>query len=392
MLKDPISDDMLALPLDLESGQWARLCDGILKMGCLFVASLLILAAIGSVRELAIAEGQLVTAGAAVRVEHLEGGTVAEILVQPGEIVANGAALIRIAPLQAESELAQIAVRHAHLTLVRERLRALLDGRAPDFENAGVTRSDLIGDQHTSFMAELAALTASETAMEVEIRERRAEITAAQREVESGKARVAISHELLDMQGGLLKKGHSARNAVLEAEARLELQRTELAEAEQSLAAAKRAVEDAVSRGAREAAERTQAWSAEIAQISGELAEIEQTLRQRTDRVDRLLVRSPVHGIVHELLPQTRGEVLVPGDQVATIIPVGEAIEAEVRIAPADIGHVAEGDPAEVSVTAFDEGLFGTVTGTIVSISPTTFQSTDDTPFYRARVALEDYS
>jgi hypothetical protein len=67
----------LALPLEIEVGRWPAMFRTIMGSVTLVLALLLLLAAVAPVRELAVAEGQVVPDGSTLPIQHLEGGMVA---------------------------------------------------------------------------------------------------------------------------------------------------------------------------------------------------------------------------------------------------------------------------------------------------------------------------
>ncbi len=385
----PDAEAYLALPLDIESGVSALLCRRVVALGSLVFVALIVISAFAPIKELSIAQGEIVTETPPVVVEHLEGGSVDALLVEAGDRVEAGTPLARIAPLQAESDLAQAEVRSAHLTLQRERLRGLIDGRLPDFGHLQDLYPGMALDQEKLYRVEARAIATAAQAIAAEIVQRKDERRAAVHELESLKARQAINDEQVAIRDELLSRGFASRVAALETRAAREQTRADQAAAQRAVTAADRAIADAESRGTREAAERVEAWSLDIARLTGEISELDQSIRQAQDRVKRLLVRTPAAGRVQELLPKGIGEILAPGDAIAVIVPDDATLVADVRLNPDDVGHISVGDPAEISVTTFDEAVFGTLEGTVTSISPTTFPDPEKGPFYSVRVGLD---
>ena len=137
----------LALPLEIEVGRWPAMFRAIMSSVTLVLVLLLLLAAVAPVRELAVAEGQIVPDGSTLPIQHLEGGIVGAILVKPGQLVEAGQVMIRMEPTIARSDLGQLAARRATLAATRIRLTALLAGGIPDFSVIGADAADLIGEQ-----------------------------------------------------------------------------------------------------------------------------------------------------------------------------------------------------------------------------------------------------
>ena len=379
----------MSLPLDIRTDYWKRISGRVLQGACVLVFLLLGLAAFAPVKEVAVAEGQIVTERAPVAIEHLEGGIVAEVFVRQGDIIEAGAPVLRLSPQRAESDLDQVRTRNAFLQLQSDRISAQIESREPDFGAVADEFPELARDQMRLFRAELTAYQAELDAVVAEIRERELERDAASREVASASARIAIAEEQSAMQRRLLESGYATRTAVLDAESLLEADRSDLASAEKAEIAAVRAIADATARSASLRAKRIEQWTLTLAELSGEQAELADRARRHTDQVERLLVSTPVEGMVHEVTAQSRGEVISPGDRIATIVPLGDELLAEVKVLPQDIGHIEVGFPAEVTVTTFDREVYGFLAGTVVAISPTTFESPQEEPFYNVRLALE---
>ena len=123
-----LADD-LALPLEIEVGRWPAMFRTIMGSVTLVLALLLLLAAVAPVRELAVAEGQVVPDGSTLPIQHLEGGMVSAILVKPGQVVEAGQVMIRMEPTIARSDLGQLTARRSALAAARIRLTALLAGK-----------------------------------------------------------------------------------------------------------------------------------------------------------------------------------------------------------------------------------------------------------------------
>jgi membrane fusion protein len=104
-------------------------------------------------------------------------------------------------------------------------------------------------------------------------------------------------------------------------------------------------------------------------------------------------LRAPIDGTVSALVAR-RGEVVTAQSTLMTIVPSGAEFQVELSIPGSAIGFIATGQNVRVAVDAFPYQRFGTVEGTIVSVStsPIPEQRSDGTtvPVYRAIVNLKD--
>jgi HlyD family secretion protein/adhesin transport system membrane fusion protein len=124
----------------------------VLVSGC--VLAFVIWAAIAELEEVADTAGEILPAGSLQTVQHLEGGIVTEILVEPGELVAAGRPLVRLDPTTPRAEMHRLRAREAALLLRTARLRAFAERREPDFSGLETNFPDLAGDQRRGLAAQ----------------------------------------------------------------------------------------------------------------------------------------------------------------------------------------------------------------------------------------------
>ena len=88
--------------------------------------------------------------------------------------------------------------------------------------------------------------------------------------------------------------------------------------------------------------------------VDARISELSERKLAIEDRLSRTEIRSPVSGYVNELFVHTVGGVITPAAKIATIVPQNAELKFEIRISPADIDQVREGQPARVRLTAFN--------------------------------------
>src|SRR3984885_9892741 len=101
----------LTQPLVLEDGRPPRVLVATLITISGFVIATIVWASMTRIREVTIAQGQIVPRGQVQTVQHLEGGIVAEIFVHEGMTVAAQQPLIRLRPEGASRERDQFEAR-----------------------------------------------------------------------------------------------------------------------------------------------------------------------------------------------------------------------------------------------------------------------------------------
>jgi len=104
--------------------------------------------------------------------------------------------------------------------------------------------------------------------------------------------------------------------------------------------------------------------------VRNELAQQEEQMVVRDDALRRTTLVSPVRGLVKQIRANTLGGVIAAGAPVMEIVPLGERVLVEARVMPADIGFVKLGQPVDIKLSAYEYTVYGSLKGTVLSISP----------------------
>lgn len=380
LLSEPILFEESSLPAFVRVGLGAAA--GLLLL-------FLIWASVVRIDEIANAPGQVVPSGSVKVVQHLEGGTVASILVAEGTKVTEGQILVRLDTTDARSELDQMRARYYDLLLRAERLKAVIEKRKPDFE--GVTRDypDLVQDQVRLWQGQLAARETAIHVVDSQIDQKR-------REVKQLRDALAIAQQQLKLASDqTVIRAQAAESGVVSRQTYLETARAKVAaEGEvnrlrEQIQVAADALAEVERRRTNLDANQEQETLGELGAVSAEAEQIKNALVKLEDRVARTEIRSPVTGIAQDLAVHTIGEVIPAGATLMRIVPSDAVLEAEVKIQTADIGHVVAGKPVKVKVSSYDYNRYGTLPGTLIKVSPTTYlDETDKKPYYRGIVQI----
>ncbi|MBF0214090.1 MAG: HlyD family type I secretion periplasmic adaptor subunit, partial [Magnetococcales bacterium] len=119
-----------------------------------------------------------------------------------------------------------------------------------------------------------------------------------------------------------------------------------------------------------------------------EQAQVDEQIARLENRVARLVITAPVRGVIQEMGTSTLKGVIPPGGLVAKIIPLGDTLDAEIRITTRDIGHVKVGQPVTIKVLTYDYARYGTIAGEMRSISPDAFMDDKQQPYFKGLVRL----
>lgn len=351
------------------------------------VAAFVAWAAITPVHEIAVSQGQIVPAGAVQTVNHLEGGIVETVLTQEGARVEAGQPLLRLSSRAAEANRDQLLVRRENLELQTERLAAFVEDRPPRFtEISG--NAEAIADQERLLAGQILARDQQETILLDQISNLEGQVAAARERRESTRTALRLIGNKVEMRRGLVEKGYNSGLQLLEAQREQTAASGEAQQAQGVIDGLESSIAETRSRIAELRGRLRQEALAKLETIAADLAEVRQQLAAHNDRVARLLITAPVKGIVQEMPVRTPGGVIQPGGVAVRVVPVGEALLAEVQISPRDIGFIHVGQAVKVKIQAFDYARYGRLDGILETVSPTTFSIGDKPPYYLGRVRL----
>jgi membrane fusion protein, adhesin transport system len=381
--------DWLTTPIEFEEQGGFRFSRRTMQFLVLLAAGVVLWAAAAPIRELSLARGQLVPVSQIRPIQHLEGGVVEQILVEQGQLVEKDQPLMRLQEVMSESELAALRIRAHNLTLVKERVEALLMGREADFSSHAKVNLALTVEHRQVYQLRLDHRAKERALLLARVAHRKAEIASLKNEILTQRKLVEIQAQQLDMRRTLAIDGNMSKKQVLDTETAFEQSRMLLQMSEGKVTTTHEALWEAEAALAESEAQAHKLWSEELVKASGELVEVQESIRKQADRVERLTIRAPTRGRVQQVLQRSPGEVVRPGETIARIVPLGDALVAEVLVKPEDIAAVKLNDKAEIKVTAFDFSKYGKIQGEVAFISPGTLEHDDKRTYYKVQITFK---
>lgn len=335
------------------------------------------------------AEGQIIPAGKAQIVQHLEGGIVEKILVAEGEVVAAGQPLMDLSDVQTRSSMEQ---DQAKLDALRGReARLLAEVRGDD----RIAFPEELGDADV-VRVESAAWEARRLQLDEEIQVLRAQSKQKRNELNEVRSKqknlldelvlAKRKHEVLEK---LSRDNAASEFEVLDSQMRIQQLKSEIAEATNAVPRIEAAMAEADSREKEAAARFRAEASAALTQVREELEGISHDLSSSVDRVRRNIVRSPVAGLINKLNVTTIGAVVRPSEILLEITPSDQRIFIEARANPDDRAHLRRGLPARVRVGAYDYATYGTFVGRVTEVSADTLKDERENRYYRVNIEVD---
>ncbi len=266
----------------------------------------IIWAAYAWIDEIVRAEGEFISTSRPQIIQNLEGGILSELLVKEGDEVMQGDVLARLYGTQFRSSVDDLEDQITALEIRRLRIEA---------EMEGLVQFDIPQE----LRARSPEMAASEQAL---LAARQLDFTSrhdgARRVLEQAAREKELMENLLDKKVVALIEVTRARKAHADAQIKMDeiITQTELLRAQ------------------------------EYSETLKELATLRQNLRASQDQLNRTVLVSPMHGVVNKLGVTTIGGVVRPGEEILQIIPLGEELYVEAKVAPENIAGIRPGHQA----------------------------------------------
>ncbi|MCK9200350.1 MAG: HlyD family type I secretion periplasmic adaptor subunit [Gallionella sp.] len=351
----------------------------------------IIWAAVTNLKEVARAPGEIIPSGDIKVVQHLDGGVISEILTSEGQLVEKGQVLLRVSGSRATAELGQMMARLDGLRLREERLLAVTEGKLkPDFDALEIGKPGMVTTQRDIYLAQLAARASTLDILDKQIEQRRQRIEQQRTALAVAKEHQSLTTELSDMREDLASRRLVNRSVLLETRRAKVTAIGEVDRLREEIGISQQELAESISRRTDAQNQLRQDALVELGAVRAEIAELEGTLSRLHGQVDRLEVRAPNRGFVHDFKIYNVDQVIEPGAMLMQIVSEKPVLEAEVRIATRDIGFVKVGQHVNLRATSFDYARFGVAKGILKQVSPSSLLGDDKQPYYRGVVELDN--
>lgn len=129
----------------------------------------------------------------------------------------------------------------------------------------------------------------------------------------------------------------------------------------------------------------------ELVAIRSETSELLERRVAAEDHLKRVDIRSPQDGVVHQLTAHTVGGVIASSATVMLIVPDGDLLAIEARVAPQEVDRIWVGQHAILRFTAFNQRETPELNGEVTRISADVSQDAKTgASFYNVRIAVPD--
>jgi HlyD family type I secretion membrane fusion protein len=340
-----------------------------------------------------IAQGKVVVRKQVKLIQHRDGGIVGEILVANGDSVGAGDVLVRLDETQTKAELGVLKGQLAEQQGRRTRDVAERDGAAaitfdPDFEADPVTAEIARGETRL-FNENRAVREARREQLSLQIAQFEEQVRGMLAQQQANASERKMVKDDLERLTPLYNKGFIEIGKIRTMERDLVKIDGLKGEIDANIARVKGQISESrikiieLDQQARTDGQR------DLREVDGKSAELQERIVAAQDRLSRMVIRSPISGIVNELAVNSVNGVIAPKETLMSIVPDGADLVVEAKLSPTDIDQAVSGQPARLRFSAFNQRTTPEVAGTVETIgaAATLEQATGQT-YYLSTITI----
>lgn len=324
------------------------------------------------------APGKVSVASSNRVIQHLEGGIVKAIMVKDGDAVKAGQELIELDNTQANSQLEIISAQYYENLGLESRLIAERDGKSsitfdPDLDKMQnpAARSLIMEAQRREFRERAQNLVDETRVLSERIEQLNNQVSGLEATVAS-KATLLHSYEDEIKEWEVLYQQQLIDKMRLRDIKRQKVQTDgEIASAKADIGRTKAQISEVKAQIIAQKQKFMQDVVGELGDVQAKLSDNRARLLALQDVSNRTKITAPVEGIVTNLQIHTIGGIIPAGKPVMEIVPEGEPLIIDAKVAATDIVNVHVGLKAEIRFPGFSHiKSLNVVMGELVQIAP----------------------
>jgi len=309
-------------------------------------------------------------------VQHLSGGIVKEVLVQEGQQVKEGEALLRLDGAVAKANYEAVRQRYLGLRAMQSRLFAEQVGSKtisfhPDVQTAinDPLIKQQVATQQQLIQARQGALAADLQGLEENMQGLKEQLGSYQNVLVQRRNQLSLLTEELNNTRAMVKEGYAPRNRQLELERMLAESNASIADLTGNSLRISRQVAELTQRSVARKQEYRKEVESQLADVTREVqSDAEKFVAVAAD-LDRMEIKAPAAGQVVGLSVQTVGAVLQPGQRLLDVVPDNQTLLLEAHIPPHLIDKIQRGLLTDVRFNTFAHSPQLVVQGKVISVS-----------------------
>ena len=344
-------------------------------------------AAFSDIEEFTRGEGKVIPTSQIQVIQNLEGGILSELLVNVGDMVDKDQLLLRIDKTRFTSSYQESRVSYLALKAKAARLDAETKGTrfiippeiAGENSSIGLREQELFDSRQREHATTIVIL-------EEQVKQRVHELEEMQaKQNELNQSYKLLSRELR-LTRPLVRQGAVSEVEMIHLERQASQMKGEIASIRKAIPRVQSKVNEAKMSLQEQRLNFANKAKLQLNDVLAKLEGISASSLALEDRLKRTSVRSPVRGIIKQIMVTTVGGVIQPGMNLIEIVPLEDSLLVETKIKPADIAFLRPKQKAMVKFTAYDFTIYGGLEAELENISADSITDERGNSFYLVRL------
>ena len=337
------------------------------------------------------ARGEVILKQDVEKIQHLEGGILDQLYVEEGQHVFAGQKVASLKAADRDVELSSTILQVTSLELDSERLKALIDEREPDFSAYANRGKNLVQTQRQSWQKEAQKNSSSDTIVQHDITHKEQLLSSMRVRQKSANAQLGLIEEQLEIKESLFEENVASYVEVLNMRVQRMNMLREIENLNEGIMNEEFGLDKLNKQLSDQRINRHSDYRSELAVVQKDIELKQQEIIRVSDKVERMVVFSPVEGTVDKLHFNYQSAIVPPGESIADIAPFEGELMAELKLPRKEVGFVEVGQSVKVKIDTYNFTQYGTIPGKIASISRSSFKE-EDNEFFIIQVSLgQDY-
>lgn len=353
----------------------------------LFLLVALIWAGFSEIDEVVRGEGKVIPSGQTKILQHMEGGIVAEILVNEGDTVSVNQPIYRLEQASFTADLNEKGLEKVALQAKQQRLESLTYDKnlvySPEFMQQ---YPQIVSNEMQIYHSEKLNNSDRLNSALQKVEQKKYEIQDLEAKLRDLTSELDVETENASIAEQLMKSGAGSKKEYLAEKSKKQNLITQLNSIKNQIPVARGKAKEGLFEVSSIKSEIKSKALNELQDIRLKLSQTFQQSEASGDRTKRLLITSPVKGIVNKLYYYTIGGAIKAGDKVAEITPLESGFMIDANIRALDRGRIWMGQKVNIEITAYDYAKYGKIEGQLVSISPDSYTNQKGEILYAVKV------
>ncbi len=325
----------------------------------------------------AVAIGTVVSNTQKKTINHQEGGIIKQIYVKIGDEVKANDKLLEFDATRSKAEYANTL--HQYRTFLASETRLLAEINEDDeivYPEFLLKDKDLpvvakiIETQNSLFKSKREMKNAEKSSLEQRIKQTHKQIEGLNAKKVALQKTLEVTQDRLEATRKLNKQGFAQKAALLEFEAREANAQSDIAQTDTEIIRSEQEITKINIEFVKNDSTHSAQSLTELKDAQVQLAIQRENSSVLLGRLSRMIIRSPVDGIVNNLNFHTVGMSVPNGQTIVEISPDGDTLVIEVKIPPKNIDSIRVGLVSKIRFSAFKSRTTPLFMGKVVSMAP----------------------